>query len=132
MPELMLLTDPREEGNQQVSRFPAPDRSCAVAARFLLTLLHQGRPSNWGVRPTRSRAILRSMLRGEDSIMRNVWKCVLGILVGCGALAGNAGAQFKNGSQPTELNIPRASQRGTVTQRIGLTDVTITYHRPSV
>jgi len=64
--------------------------------------------------------------------MRNVWKCVFGILLGCGALAGNAGAQFKNGSQPTELNIPRASQRGTVTQRIGLTDVTITYHRPSV
>src|SRR2546428_2337910 len=56
MPELMLLTDPREEGNQQVSRFPAPDRSCVVAARFLLTLLHQGRPSNWGVRPTRGRA----------------------------------------------------------------------------
>ncbi len=64
--------------------------------------------------------------------MRNMWKCALAILVGCGALAGNAGAQFKNGSQPTELNIPRASQRGTVTQRIGLTDVTITYHRPSV
>jgi len=58
--------------------------------------------------------------------MRNLWKCALGILVGCVVLAGNAGAQFKNGSQPTELNIPRASQRGTVTQRIGLTDITIT------
>jgi Protein of unknown function (DUF2911) len=64
--------------------------------------------------------------------MRNAWKCVLLIVVGCGALAGNAGAQFKNGSQATELNIPRQSQRGTVTQRIGLTDVTITYHRPAV
>ncbi len=64
--------------------------------------------------------------------MRNVWKCALGILVGCGALAGNAGAQFKNGSQATELNIPRTSQRGTVTQRVGLTDITITYHRPAV
>jgi hypothetical protein len=63
--------------------------------------------------------------------MRNVWTCALGILVGCAVLAGNAGAQFKNGSQPTELNIPRVSQRGTVTQRIGLTDVTITYHRPA-
>src|SRR5207302_358676 len=42
------------------------------------------------------------------------------------------GAQFKNGSQPTELNIPRVSQRASVTQRIGLTDVTITYHRPAV
>jgi hypothetical protein len=72
-----------------------------------------------------------SILRGEDAIMRNVWTCALGILVGCAVLAGNAGAQFKNGSQPTELNIPRVSQRGTVTQRIGLTDVTITYHRPA-
>ncbi len=64
--------------------------------------------------------------------MRNVWKCALGVLVGCGALAVNAGAQFKNGSQATELNIPRTSQRGTVTQRIGLTDITITYHRPAL
>src|SRR6201981_3353593 len=64
--------------------------------------------------------------------MRNLWKCAVGIWVGCVALAGNAGAQFKNGSQPTELNIPRASQRGTVTQRLGLTDITITYHRPAV
>src|ERR1700756_4154602 len=64
--------------------------------------------------------------------MRNLWKCALGILLGCVALAGNASAQFKNGSQPTELNIPRASQRGTVMQRIGLTDVTIVYHEPLV
>src|ERR1700756_1106585 len=64
--------------------------------------------------------------------MRNLWKCALGILLGCVALAGNASAQFKNGSQPTELNIPRASQRGTVTQRLGLTHITITYHRPEV
>src|SRR6267154_676752 len=70
--------------------------------------------------------------RGEGVIMRNVWKCGLGLLVGLGVLAGNAGAQFKNGSQPTELNIPRLSQRGTVSQRIGLTDITITYHRPEV
>ncbi len=64
--------------------------------------------------------------------MRNICRLVLGLLVGLSVLAGNAGAQFKNGSQPTELNIPRVSQRGTVTQRIGLTDITITYHRPAV
>src|SRR2546429_9985143 len=64
--------------------------------------------------------------------MRNVWKRVLGLLVGLGVLCGNANAQFKNGGQPTELNIPRVSQRGTVSQRIGLTDITITYHRPAV
>src|SRR2546421_9339284 len=64
--------------------------------------------------------------------MRKVWKRVLGLLVGLGVLCGNANAQFNNGSQPTELNIPRVSQRGTVSQRIGLTDITITYHRPAV
>jgi len=65
-------------------------------------------------------------------MMRNMWKCALGLLIGLGILAGTAGAQFKNGSQATELNIPRVSQRGTVSQRIGLTDITITYHRPEV
>jgi tetratricopeptide (TPR) repeat protein len=65
-------------------------------------------------------------------MMRNGWKCALGLLMGLGVLAGTAGAQFKNGSQATELNIPRVSQRGTVSQRIGLTDITITYHRPEV
>jgi DUF2911 family protein len=49
-----------------------------------------------------------------------------------GCFAGAASAQFKNGSQATELNIPRLSQRGTVSQRVGLTDITIAYHRPAV
>ena len=56
----------------------------------------------------------------------------MGCLAGLVGLAGTASAQFKNGSQPTELNIPRVSQRGTVSQRIGLTDITIVYHRPEV
>src|SRR6266446_6698216 len=64
--------------------------------------------------------------------MRNMLKCALSLLAGLCVLAGNAGAQFKNGSQATELNIPRVSQRGTVSQRIGLTDITIAYHRPAV
>ena len=67
--------------------------------------------------------------------MRSVWKCVLGLcagLAGLGFLAAGAEAQFKNGSQPTELNIPRVSQGGSVTQRIGLMDITIHYHRPAV
>lgn len=65
-------------------------------------------------------------------MMRNLGKCALVVFAGLGALAGAASAQFKNGSQPTELNIPRVSQRGTVSQRIGLSDITITYHRPAV
>ena len=67
--------------------------------------------------------------------MHRMSKCVLGFcagLAGWSLLASSAEAQFKNGSQPTELNIPRVSQRASVTQRIGLTDVTITYHRPAV
>jgi tetratricopeptide (TPR) repeat protein len=53
-------------------------------------------------------------------------------MVGFGVFVGNVAAQFKNGSQPTELNVPRVSQRGTVSQRIGLSDITIAYHRPAV
>jgi hypothetical protein len=64
--------------------------------------------------------------------MRSGWKWVLCVFAGLGLLAGSAEAQFKNGSQPTELDIPRVSQRASVTQRIGLTDITITYHRPAV
>ena len=41
-------------------------------------------------------------------------------------------AQFKNGSQPTELVLPRVSQHSSVTQRVGLTDITIAYHSPLV
>jgi hypothetical protein len=41
-------------------------------------------------------------------------------------------AQFKNGNQTVLLELPRVSQRCVLTQRIGLTDFTITYHRPQV
>ena len=64
--------------------------------------------------------------------MRRICRLFPGILAGLVTLAPLASAQFKNGSQPIELNIPRVSQRGTVTQRIGLTDITIVYHRPEV
>jgi len=47
-------------------------------------------------------------------------------------LAANVSAQFKNGAQATELAIPTISQHAVVTQRIGLTDVTINYHAPLV
>jgi len=35
-------------------------------------------------------------------------------------------------AQSTQLDLPRQSQRAQVTQRIGITDITITYHRPLV
>jgi hypothetical protein len=52
------------------------------------------------------------------------------MVLGFVLLAANAAAQFKNGSQATELKLPLVSQQGTVTQTIGLTIVTIDYHRP--
>jgi tetratricopeptide (TPR) repeat protein len=64
--------------------------------------------------------------------MRNVSRFILGLLVGSLCMAVQTNAQFKNGSQPTELNLPTVSQRGIAMQRIGLTDVTITYHAPLV
>src|SRR5438105_8051448 len=74
-------------------------------------------------------------MREDGAAMHRMSKYVLGFcagLAGWSLLASSAEAQFKNGSQPTELNIPRVSQRASVTQRIGLTDITITYHRPAV
>ncbi len=57
-------------------------------------------------------------------------KSVSSLAVGLFLFASTATAQFKNGSQPTELNIPRVSQHGSVEQTIGISTVTINYHRP--
>ena len=35
-------------------------------------------------------------------------------------------------AQSTQVNLPRPSQHAVVTQRIGITDITINYHRPLV
>ncbi|MBK9177912.1 MAG: DUF2911 domain-containing protein [Flavobacteriales bacterium] len=39
---------------------------------------------------------------------------------------------FRMKAQYSQLDLPRESQTGTVTQRIGVSDITITYSRPSV
>jgi hypothetical protein len=62
--------------------------------------------------------------------MRNFCGLIIAVLLTIIASAGPARAQFKNGSQATELNLPRISQRAQVTQRVGLTDITIIYHAP--
>jgi tetratricopeptide (TPR) repeat protein len=46
------------------------------------------------------------------------------------AVALPAVGQFQNGGQSTALVLPLQSQKAVVSQRIGVTDVTITYHRP--
>lgn len=50
------------------------------------------------------------------------------LLVTAGLLAGARGAA----GQSAILNLPRASQHARVTQRVGLTDITVDYHRPLV
>jgi tetratricopeptide (TPR) repeat protein len=64
--------------------------------------------------------------------MRNAIRFALLVLVSFAVNPGPVNAQFKNGSQPTELNLPTISQRGVVTQRIGLTEVTVVYYAPLV
>jgi tetratricopeptide (TPR) repeat protein len=63
--------------------------------------------------------------------MRNAFRWFLGLAAATGLLAASAAAQFKNGSQATELALPEVSQLAKVTQRVGITDITITYHRPA-
>jgi hypothetical protein len=62
--------------------------------------------------------------------MRNSCGVIVAVLLTIGAGTQPARAQFKNGSQATELNLPRLSQRAQITQRVGLTDITIIYHAP--
>jgi tetratricopeptide (TPR) repeat protein len=62
--------------------------------------------------------------------MRKTLIYLAGLTFGLAVLAGTAHAQFKNGGQAIELKLPTQSQRASVTQRIGLTDITINYYRP--
>lgn len=62
--------------------------------------------------------------------MRNVQRFLIGTSLGLLVCVTGAHAQFKNGSQATELNLPRISQHGEASQTIGLSTVTINYSRP--
>ena len=62
--------------------------------------------------------------------MKTVNRLGLCLFVASTVVALPASAQFKNGSQATELKLPTLSQRSIVTQRIGLTDITVNYCRP--
>jgi len=56
--------------------------------------------------------------------MQNLWR----VLCACALLAAGAAAARAQ----SLLTLPEASQRAVVTQRVGLTDITVTYHRPLV
>jgi tetratricopeptide (TPR) repeat protein len=71
-------------------------------------------------------------LAAEGDFMRATSHLRFGLVFAFLALATTAAAQFKNGSQATELNLPTLSQHAVATQRIGLTDVTINYYSPLV
>ena len=62
--------------------------------------------------------------------MRNTFRILLAISLGLAVCIGSAQAQFKNGSQATELNLPRISQHGDTTQTIGISTISISYSRP--
>jgi tetratricopeptide (TPR) repeat protein len=54
------------------------------------------------------------------------------VIQGLLLLASPSQAQFQNGNQSTLLTLPLISQRAVTVQRVGVTDITITYHRPLV
>jgi Protein of unknown function (DUF2911) len=62
--------------------------------------------------------------------MRSTSRFLFTISLGLAFCITSAQAQFKNGSQATELNLPRISQHGVTTQTIGISTVTIDYSRP--
>jgi len=62
--------------------------------------------------------------------MRKISRYLLGCSLCFAVGLSGAHAQFKNGSQATELILPRLSQHGETVQTIGISTVTITYSRP--
>jgi len=62
--------------------------------------------------------------------MRHIQRVLIGTSLGLIVCITGAHAQFKNGSQATELNLPRVSQHGETSQTIGISTVTINYSRP--
>jgi tetratricopeptide (TPR) repeat protein len=62
--------------------------------------------------------------------MKSFWKGSIITAIAFALLAGSAAAQFKNGSQATELVLPEVSQHAVVTQTIGISTITVDYHRP--
>jgi len=62
--------------------------------------------------------------------MRNVQRFLIGTSLGLLVCITGTHAQFKNGQQATELNLPRVSQHGEASQTIGISTVTINYNRP--
>src|SRR5215475_3725996 len=87
----------------------------------------------WLFTPTHSRSskvLDGASSKGRGVLMKSFWR-VSGIAsIGIALLAGGAAAQFKNGSQATEIVLPEVSQHAVVTQTIGITTATIDYHRP--
>jgi hypothetical protein len=62
--------------------------------------------------------------------MRTMQRLLVATSLGLFLCITSAHAQFKNGSQATELNLPRISQHGEASQTIGISTVTISYSRP--
>jgi len=62
--------------------------------------------------------------------MRTIQRFLIETSLGLLICITSAHAQFKNGSQATELNLPRISQHGEASQTIGISTVTINYSRP--
>jgi Protein of unknown function (DUF2911)/Tetratricopeptide repeat len=64
-------------------------------------------------------------LQKEISMKKSLFLVLAGVL----SVAGVCHAQTATG-ETVMLNLPRASQHALVSQRIGITDITINYHRP--
>src|SRR6266436_1798606 len=99
-------------------------------ASCLLTPLSP-RLSLWACSSNKFPLPRNSIVRDQDGVsMRNTFRFLLTISLGLAFCITSAQAQFKNGSQATELNLPRISQHGVTTQTIGISTVTIDYSRP--
>ena len=79
----------------------------------------------WPIAMSRKAPILLADIRHREGGLLHV-QASLGLLLPCLLCAGSVSAQS------TLLDLPRQSQHAIVMQRIGVTDITINYHRPLV
>src|SRR3954454_2786659 len=60
------------------------------------------------------------------------WRLGVLLLSVIAAFGTMAFAQFKDGNQSLPLTLPEQSQKASVSQTVGVTDINISYHRPLV
>ncbi len=109
--------------------FPRAYHTFPAASKFNSTLVHVCSNSQLPIQILTSRLPTRFKEIGSEKEISMHKSRLLVLITGVFLAAGVVHAQTATG-ETLMLNLPRASQHALVSQRIGITDITINYHRP--